>query len=74
MEEPIVEGINIGGAGAAAELPSALAAGEEFYVTRWINPMPEKPLRRIVIEIASPKAKLTVLGITGYLVRDKVHD
>lgn len=52
---------------------NAKHAGQGFYVTRWINPYPEKPIKTIEVEIKSDTTRLILLGITSTLVREKIH-
>lgn len=52
---------------------NAKYVGQGFYVSRWVNPHPEKPIKTIALTVKSDTARLTVLGITSTLVREKTH-
>jgi hypothetical protein len=52
---------------------NAKYVGQGFYVSRWVNPHPDKPIKTIEVKIKSETARLTVLGITSTLVREKTH-
>jgi hypothetical protein len=52
---------------------NAKYVGQGFYVSRWVNPYPEKPIKTIALVMKSNTMRLTVLGITSTLVRERVR-
>ena len=74
MKEPLLEKLNIAAGKKAGDLPGAKYVGHGWYVTRWINPHPEKELKSLEIVMDSETARLCVAGITSYLIREKIHD
>jgi len=74
VEEELVTGLNIGAREDTEDLDNARYVGEGFYVSRWTNPHPEKALSSIEVAVDSEKSKILVAGITGYLIREKLHD
>lgn len=73
-KERLLDKLNLGSGEKVGDLPGAKYVGHGFYVTRWINPHPEKELESLQVVLDSETARLCVAGITSYLVREKIHD
>jgi len=74
VEEELTGGSNIGSRQGRDDLENAQYVGEGFYVSRWVNPHTEKSLSKIEVVVESDTGKVLVAGITGYLIREKLHD
>jgi len=66
-------GVNIGTIETNKDFEQANYVGNGLYLTKWINPHPEKELMKIGIE-AGDEGRYLLLGITGRLIREKLHD
>jgi len=74
VEQAVIDGIHLAPAPCDQPPSGAMAVGEGFFVSRWMNPHPDRKLKSVMIRIMTPETELIIPAITSELIRQKLHD